>query len=237
MIFVAPKPSGRRSRKPGIDRKPRQAYSAKQLERLEAEFKVYISRFPRLFFFSFLLYVTISCYHSRKFPLYDEYFYLRRSINISAWASAWSCPSVWILPRCRSRRGSRIAARNGRSSWHRGWKSPNGRDFSHRRTFRQPSILYCRITRRLWCSEVRCRMTRTLACRLDPLYRPQIRSDAAQTRTTWSIVGRTIAKCNKTFRWPLRSIRVFLFSFFFFYVIIRRFLSNINLDTVERLFV
>ncbi|XP_067205286.1 uncharacterized protein [Linepithema humile] len=36
----APKPSGRRSRKPGIDRKPRQAYSAKQLERLEAEFKV-----------------------------------------------------------------------------------------------------------------------------------------------------------------------------------------------------
>ncbi|XP_014296524.1 homeobox protein engrailed-1-B isoform X2 [Microplitis demolitor] len=36
----APKPNGRRSRKPGIDRKPRQAYSAKQLERLEAEFKV-----------------------------------------------------------------------------------------------------------------------------------------------------------------------------------------------------
>nr|CAD7427866.1 unnamed protein product [Timema monikensis] len=35
-----PKPAGRRSRKPGIDRKPRQAYSAKQLERLEAEFKV-----------------------------------------------------------------------------------------------------------------------------------------------------------------------------------------------------
>jgi hypothetical protein len=31
---------GRRTRKPGIDRKPRQAYSAKQLERLEAEFKV-----------------------------------------------------------------------------------------------------------------------------------------------------------------------------------------------------
>ncbi|XP_031364661.1 homeobox protein ceh-30 [Apis dorsata] len=31
---------GRRSRKPGIDRKPRQAYSAKQLERLEAEFKI-----------------------------------------------------------------------------------------------------------------------------------------------------------------------------------------------------
>jgi hypothetical protein len=38
--FSAPKPGGRRSRKPGIDRKPRQAYSAKQLERLEAEFKV-----------------------------------------------------------------------------------------------------------------------------------------------------------------------------------------------------
>lgn len=37
---AAPKLSGRRSRKPGIDRKPRQAYSAKQLERLEAEFKV-----------------------------------------------------------------------------------------------------------------------------------------------------------------------------------------------------
>ncbi|KAK0078170.1 hypothetical protein PV325_002887, partial [Microctonus aethiopoides] len=36
----APKPSGRRSRKPGIDRKPRQAYSAKQLEKLEAEFKI-----------------------------------------------------------------------------------------------------------------------------------------------------------------------------------------------------
>ncbi|PSN44818.1 hypothetical protein C0J52_17173 [Blattella germanica] len=35
----APKPVGRRTRKPGIDRKPRQAYSAKQLERLEAEFK------------------------------------------------------------------------------------------------------------------------------------------------------------------------------------------------------
>ena len=38
--FSAPKSTGRRSRKPGIDRKPRQAYSAKQLERLEAEFKV-----------------------------------------------------------------------------------------------------------------------------------------------------------------------------------------------------
>ncbi|KAL4123409.1 hypothetical protein QTP88_015591 [Uroleucon formosanum] len=36
---VAPKTVGRRSRKPGLDRKPRQAYSAKQLERLEAEFK------------------------------------------------------------------------------------------------------------------------------------------------------------------------------------------------------
>ncbi|KAL3276640.1 hypothetical protein HHI36_012012 [Cryptolaemus montrouzieri] len=30
----------RRSRKPGLDRKPRQAYSAKQLERLESEFKL-----------------------------------------------------------------------------------------------------------------------------------------------------------------------------------------------------
>ncbi|KAF7266425.1 uncharacterized protein LOC143195565 [Rhynchophorus ferrugineus] len=35
-----PKPTSRRSRKPGLDRKPRQAYSAKQLERLEGEFKV-----------------------------------------------------------------------------------------------------------------------------------------------------------------------------------------------------
>ncbi|XP_037027693.1 homeobox protein vab-15 [Bradysia coprophila] len=35
----APKPSGKRSRKPGVDRKPRQAYSAKQLEKLESEFK------------------------------------------------------------------------------------------------------------------------------------------------------------------------------------------------------
>ncbi|XP_013781776.1 homeobox protein HMX2-like [Limulus polyphemus] len=38
--WLAPKPSGRRPRKPGVERKPRQAYSAKQLERLEAEFKV-----------------------------------------------------------------------------------------------------------------------------------------------------------------------------------------------------
>lgn len=42
LFILAPKPCGRRSRKPGIDRKPRQAYSAKQLEMLEAEFKVYI---------------------------------------------------------------------------------------------------------------------------------------------------------------------------------------------------
>ncbi|ENN75301.1 hypothetical protein HUJ04_006506 [Dendroctonus ponderosae] len=35
-----PKPPNRRSRKPGLDRKPRQAYSAKQLERLEGEFKM-----------------------------------------------------------------------------------------------------------------------------------------------------------------------------------------------------
>nr|XP_002733707.2 PREDICTED: segmentation polarity homeobox protein engrailed-like [Saccoglossus kowalevskii] len=33
------KPLGRRPRKPGVDRKPRQAYSSKQLERLEDEFK------------------------------------------------------------------------------------------------------------------------------------------------------------------------------------------------------
>ena len=38
--FSAPKPIGRRARKPGMDRKPRQAYSAKQLDQLEAEFKV-----------------------------------------------------------------------------------------------------------------------------------------------------------------------------------------------------
>ena len=40
LLLVAPKPVGRRARKPGIDRKPRQAYSAKQLEKLEGEFKV-----------------------------------------------------------------------------------------------------------------------------------------------------------------------------------------------------
>ncbi|GAB6027635.1 hypothetical protein CHUAL_001876 [Chamberlinius hualienensis] len=34
------KQNGRKNRKPGIDRKPRQAYSSKQLERLEAEFKL-----------------------------------------------------------------------------------------------------------------------------------------------------------------------------------------------------
>ncbi|XP_042218749.1 homeobox protein MSX-3-like [Homarus americanus] len=46
----APRPTGRRSRKPGVDRKPRQAYSAKQLERLEAEFKIdkYLSVSKRL---------------------------------------------------------------------------------------------------------------------------------------------------------------------------------------------
>lgn len=32
-------PPAKRARKPGVDRKPRQAYSAKQLEKLEAEFK------------------------------------------------------------------------------------------------------------------------------------------------------------------------------------------------------
>ena len=42
LFFPAPKPVGRRARKPGIDRKPRQAYSAKQLDRLESEFKVKI---------------------------------------------------------------------------------------------------------------------------------------------------------------------------------------------------
>ncbi|CAB0036032.1 unnamed protein product [Trichogramma brassicae] len=48
--FSAPKPSGRRTRKPGIDRKPRQAYSVKQLDRLEAEFKIdkYLSVSKRL---------------------------------------------------------------------------------------------------------------------------------------------------------------------------------------------
>ncbi|XP_076329109.1 uncharacterized protein LOC143235137 [Tachypleus tridentatus] len=40
LTLTAPKPTGRRPRKPGVERKPRQAYSAKQLERLEAEFKV-----------------------------------------------------------------------------------------------------------------------------------------------------------------------------------------------------
>lgn len=39
-LITAPKSANRRSRKPGLDRKPRQAYSAKQLERLESEFKI-----------------------------------------------------------------------------------------------------------------------------------------------------------------------------------------------------
>ncbi len=39
-MILAPKPVGRRARKPGVDRKPRQAYSSKQLEKLESEFKV-----------------------------------------------------------------------------------------------------------------------------------------------------------------------------------------------------
>ncbi|XP_071491091.1 uncharacterized protein [Diadema antillarum] len=45
-----PKPVGRRPRKPGVDRKPRQAYSSKQLERLEEEFKAdkYLSVSKRL---------------------------------------------------------------------------------------------------------------------------------------------------------------------------------------------
>ncbi|XP_059610369.1 homeobox protein Dlx1a [Phlebotomus argentipes] len=38
-LQAGPKTTGKRSRKPGVDRKPRQAYSAKQLERLENEFK------------------------------------------------------------------------------------------------------------------------------------------------------------------------------------------------------
>lgn len=38
--FAGTKPSGKRCRKPGVDRKPRQAYSAKQLEKLENEFKL-----------------------------------------------------------------------------------------------------------------------------------------------------------------------------------------------------
>ena len=53
LMFVplsAPKPIGRRARKPGVDRKPRQAYSAKQLDQLEAEFKAdkYLSVSKRL---------------------------------------------------------------------------------------------------------------------------------------------------------------------------------------------
>lgn len=39
ILHTGPKPSAKRSRKPGVDRKPRQAYSARQLERLETEFK------------------------------------------------------------------------------------------------------------------------------------------------------------------------------------------------------
>lgn len=40
VFWIAPKPVGRRHRRPGTDRKPRQAYSVKQLEQLESEFKV-----------------------------------------------------------------------------------------------------------------------------------------------------------------------------------------------------
>lgn len=39
VCWTGPKLLGKRSRKPGIDRKPRQAYSVKQLEKLENEFK------------------------------------------------------------------------------------------------------------------------------------------------------------------------------------------------------
>ncbi len=52
--ILAPKPVGRRARKPGVDRKPRQAYSAKQLDRLESEFKVCsinLHSLIRLFFY------------------------------------------------------------------------------------------------------------------------------------------------------------------------------------------
>lgn len=37
--ILPPATPSKRSRKPGVDRKPRQAYSAKQLEKLESEFK------------------------------------------------------------------------------------------------------------------------------------------------------------------------------------------------------
>ena len=140
----------------------------------------------------------------------------RRLTNILAWASGWSCPSVWISPRCKSRRGSRIAAQSGRSSSRPDWRSRKGKDCFHRRISRLPSILFCRTMRRLWCSAPLCRTTRILACRPDPLYRLRIRSDAVQTRTTWSIVGHTIAKCNKIFRWLLQSSRCC--SFFFVYL-------------------
>ncbi|XP_033107395.1 homeobox protein Hox-D4-like [Anneissia japonica] len=48
--FSGQKQLGRRPRKPGVDRKPRQAYSSKQLERLEEEFKTdkYLSVSKRL---------------------------------------------------------------------------------------------------------------------------------------------------------------------------------------------
>ena len=50
LLLAGPKPVGRRPRKPGVDRKPRQAYSSKQLERLEEEFKAdkYLSVSKRL---------------------------------------------------------------------------------------------------------------------------------------------------------------------------------------------
>jgi len=39
-IFIVPKSHYRRMRRSGMDRKPRQAYSALQLGKLEEEFKV-----------------------------------------------------------------------------------------------------------------------------------------------------------------------------------------------------
>ncbi|XP_070526394.1 barH-like 1 homeobox protein [Cardiocondyla obscurior] len=81
IIFVAPKPSGRRSRKPGIDRKPRQAYSAKQLERLEAEFKVrFTSRCSqRIISSRQLIFIFFPCIFSQI----DKYLSVSKRMELS----------------------------------------------------------------------------------------------------------------------------------------------------------
>ena len=47
LYVLAPKAVGRRQRREGVERKPRQAYNATQLQTLEKEFQVRISRGTR----------------------------------------------------------------------------------------------------------------------------------------------------------------------------------------------